>query len=214
MEHIFNTDGKFFSAFSRLADLILLNALFILACIPVITTGAALCALYQTTLKMAGGRESYIHRDFFQNLKQGLHPNGTAGLLSIGCICLCLVNIISLPTLYKGAVGMTLLCLQLLFLLFLYLFLLYISILPKAYRRTLKNAARNAFYLALKYLPSSLICLCISLLPAGCVFLFTARINWIVSFLLTAGFSSIAFIHSFLLLKILKKEKIEDPDAH
>ena len=209
MEHIFDINGKFFSAFTRLADIILLNILFIIVCLPIVTVGTALCALYQTAMQIAEHTDSYIHRDFFRNLKQGLHPNGLAGLLSAGCVCICVLNLRTLPFLHKGSSGIVLFWLQLLFLFCLYVFLLYISILPKPYRRTLKNALHNVFYLAFKHLPISLICLCISLLPVGCFLLFPGKIKWILSFLLTVGFSLISLAHSFLLLKVLRQENIE-----
>lgn len=209
MEHIFDMNGKFFSAFTRLADIILLNILFIITCLPVITIGAALCALYQTALQIVQHKESYIHQDFFSNLKQGLYPNGVAGLFSIGCVCICVLNFRTIPFLHKGSTGIVLFCMQLLFLFCLYVFLLYINILPKPYRMTLKNTLHNVFYLAFKYLPISLICLCISLLPVGYLLLFPGEMKWVLSFLLTAGFSVISLAHSFLLLKVFKRENIE-----
>nr|WP_076777166.1 DUF624 domain-containing protein [Lachnoclostridium phocaeense] len=209
MEHIFDINGKFFSMFTRLADIILLNILFIISCLPIVTVGTALCALYQTAMQITEHTESYIHQDFFRNLKQGLYPNGLAGLLSTGCVCICVLNLRTLPFLHKGSAGIVLFWLQLLFLFCLYVFLLYISILPKPYRRTLKNALRNVFYLAFKHLPTSLVCLCISLLPVGCFLLFPGEVKWILSFLLTVGFSLISLAHSFLLLKALKRESIE-----
>lgn len=209
MEHLFSVDGKLFSVYSRLVDLILLNILFVITCIPIVTAGMALCALYQTTLQINEHTESYIYRDYFRNLKQGLHPNGVAGLLATGCIGICLLDLRALPFLQASAAGMILLCLQLLFLFILYLFLLYISSLPKPYRQTFRNASRNAFYLAFKYLPISLTCVCISLLPAGCLLLFPGQTKWISFFILTAGFSLIALAHSYLLLKIFKKEDME-----
>ena len=44
-------DNKFFSAVSKIGDFIVLNLLFIITCIPVITIGASCCALYYTIKK-------------------------------------------------------------------------------------------------------------------------------------------------------------------
>ena len=54
----------------RVADLILLNILCILCCIPIVTAGASITALYYVTLKMARDEESYIIRSFFRSFKQ------------------------------------------------------------------------------------------------------------------------------------------------
>ena len=42
MRQIFNLDGPVFTALSRLADLVILNLLFLLCCVPVVTIGASL----------------------------------------------------------------------------------------------------------------------------------------------------------------------------
>ena len=54
----------------RVADLLLLNFLCILCCIPIVTAGASITALYYVTLKMARDEESYIARSFFRSFKQ------------------------------------------------------------------------------------------------------------------------------------------------
>ena len=54
----------------RVADLLLLNFLCILCCIPIVTAGASITALYYVTLKMARDEESYIVRSFFRSFKQ------------------------------------------------------------------------------------------------------------------------------------------------
>ena len=70
MNRFFNMDNKFFVFMGRVADLILLNILCILCCIPIITAGASITSLYYVTLKMARDEESYIIRSFFHAFKQ------------------------------------------------------------------------------------------------------------------------------------------------
>mgnify|MGYP001019452691 CR=1 FL=1 len=76
MNNIFNPDNKFFSFMGRVADLMILNLLCIVCCIPVVTAGPAIAAMYYITLKMARNEESYVVKGFFhsfkQNLKQGI----------------------------------------------------------------------------------------------------------------------------------------------
>lgn len=64
---------------SRVADLIILNLLCIVCCIPVVTIGPSIAAMFYVTLKMVRNEESYIVRGFFksfkQNLKQGIVIN-------------------------------------------------------------------------------------------------------------------------------------------
>ena len=68
MDRLFNMDNKFFTVMGRVADLIMLNVVFLICCLPIVTIGASLTALHYVTLKMARNEESYIIRSFFKSL--------------------------------------------------------------------------------------------------------------------------------------------------
>ena len=70
MDRIFNMDNKFFTFMSRVADLIILNLLFLLCCIPIVTIGPAITAMYYVTMKMVRNEESYIARSSLNPLKR------------------------------------------------------------------------------------------------------------------------------------------------
>ena len=55
---------------SKLADLIWLNILATVCCIPIITIGASLTALHYVVLKMVKDEEGYITRSFFKSFKE------------------------------------------------------------------------------------------------------------------------------------------------
>ena len=67
---ILGSDSKMMSFLSRIFDLIILNILFVLCSLPVITIGSSLTALYSVTLKMVRNEESYIFRSFFKSFKE------------------------------------------------------------------------------------------------------------------------------------------------
>ena len=75
MKNIFNVDNKFFSFMNKVADIMILNVLFIITCLPLITIGTSLIALYSVTLKQSSGTSSYIVREYFhawkENIRQG-----------------------------------------------------------------------------------------------------------------------------------------------
>lgn len=58
-------DGKLIQALGRLADLIVINLLAILCCIPIITIGASFTAAYACMFRLKENKESYLVRDFF-----------------------------------------------------------------------------------------------------------------------------------------------------
>ena len=63
---LFSMDGKFLETFNKITDLVTLNILWLLCCIPIITIGASTSALYQVTLQIAENRDSYITKEFFK----------------------------------------------------------------------------------------------------------------------------------------------------
>ena len=65
---LFSMDGKFLETFNKITDLVTLNILWLLCCIPIITIGASTSALYQVTLQIAENRDSYITKRIFLKL--------------------------------------------------------------------------------------------------------------------------------------------------
>ena len=49
---LFSMDGKFLETFNKITDLVTLNILWLLCCIPIITIGASTSALYQVTCRL------------------------------------------------------------------------------------------------------------------------------------------------------------------
>ena len=70
MGKIFNLDSPFVQFMSRVADLMWLNILFLLCCIPIFTVGASTTAMYYVTLKMVRNEDSYITKSFIKSFKQ------------------------------------------------------------------------------------------------------------------------------------------------
>lgn len=59
-EKIFSIDSLFFRTMSLIGDLMLLNLMWILTSLPIITIGASTTALLYTGMKLAKGRDEGI----------------------------------------------------------------------------------------------------------------------------------------------------------
>ncbi len=70
MERFFDPDGGIMKALSRIADLAILNLLWLICSLPIVTIGAATTALISITLKMVKNEESYIFRSYIKALKR------------------------------------------------------------------------------------------------------------------------------------------------
>ena len=67
---IFNLDSKFMHYANKFADLMLLNIITLICCIPIITAGAAITAMHNVLLKIYRDEESYIFKTYFKSFKE------------------------------------------------------------------------------------------------------------------------------------------------
>ena len=66
---LFNPDSPLMSFLTRLADLVILNLLWLVCCVPVVTIGASTTAMYHVLRHLQDGGVTSITRDFFQSFK-------------------------------------------------------------------------------------------------------------------------------------------------
>ncbi len=70
MEGFFNMDSKWMKALGKLFDLMLVNILTLLCCIPVITIGAAFTAMHTMMYRLYKNNEGYIIKNYFTTFKK------------------------------------------------------------------------------------------------------------------------------------------------
>ena len=68
----YNQDSKFWHFAALVADFILLNLLFIVLCIPVVTIGPAIAALIHTTLKLSEDENRTLVKPFWNEFKRDI----------------------------------------------------------------------------------------------------------------------------------------------
>ena len=76
--NFFNLDSPFMRFLTKMADLIILNILYMICCIPIVTIGAASTALYTVSMKAVKNEESYIIRGYFKAFKENFKISMTA----------------------------------------------------------------------------------------------------------------------------------------
>jgi uncharacterized membrane protein YesL len=67
---VFEEGNPFQGFLNKMTDLLILNLITLLLCLPVITAGAALTAMHYVLLKMVRGEEGYILQSFFRAFKR------------------------------------------------------------------------------------------------------------------------------------------------
>ena len=76
-------DSPVMRVLGRLGDIIILNMIFVVGCIPVITIGTSLSALYAVAMKMARGEDPSVWKEFWKAYKRNFNHL----LAGHGCHC-------------------------------------------------------------------------------------------------------------------------------
>lgn len=152
-----NLDGKLLGALTRIFDVIVATLLFALCCLPVVTIGASLSAVYATMLSIADDSCSGIFRRFFgafrDNFKQATPLwllDAVVGLVVIADIVVCWGFEMEASLILAIMRGLTIFCTCLYLAVSIYLFA-GIAV----YHVTWKQALTNALQWTMKTLPAT-----------------------------------------------------------
>lgn len=218
MNRFFNMDNKFFVFMGRVADLIILNLLCLICCIPIVTAGASITAMYYVTLKMARDEESYIVRSFFKSFKENFKQATIINVIMLATAIMLFLDL-NIVNNMEGTMYKVLFCIFIAFTFLYALLFLYIYPVLSKFYNTIKNTFVNAFLMAIRHLPYTFLMLVISLIPIGILFIPSFQIQSILIMLfILMGFATVAYFNSKFLVKIFdnyipKEEEEADKEA-
>lgn len=206
MDRLFNMDNKFFTFMSRVADLIILNLICIVCCLPVITAGASITAMFYVTMKMVRNEEAYIVRSFFRSFKQNFKQATIINVLMLlaGVLLYFDMNICRN---IKGTLSQVLLVIfTMILVIYIMIFMYIYPVLAKFYN-TIKNTLINAFLMSVRHLPYTILMVLISAAPVALLYFIQngqTQLN-ILMVLILIGFSGVAYLNSLFFVKIFDK---------
>lgn len=204
MSRFFNMDNGFFQVLSRIADLMILNIIFLITCIPIVTIGAAWTALYYVTLKMIRNEESYIVRSYFKSFKENFKQSTIMWLIALVLLVLLffdyrIVNVMDGSIRQAMLIGLTVVAL------FLAMILTYLFPLQSKFYNTIKNTTKNALLMSIRHLPQTVIMLVITVAAVLITFFNNWTISYGLLFWILLGFATIALANSWFLVRIFDK---------
>ena len=199
--------------FGFLGQLIALNLLWIVCSLPVITAGASTTALYYCTLKLHKDGDIRVFHDFFKSFKQNFKQATVINL-----IMLAVAAILYMDLRIVGNIGGTMS--QVLYIVFFAFAILYMMVflyiypvLAKFYN-SIKNTFRNAFLMAIRHLPYTVLMAVITLIPFAVFFVPNVRAQSLLFMVLILfGISLEAFINGHFLVKIFDNYIPADADT-
>ena len=202
---MFGIDSKFYEVVSKIADLVVLNLLFVLFSLPIITMGASTTALYGVTKKMAENREGYIFRNFFKLFKENFRQSTVMWIILLIAAMIPTVDLYIINSLEKTVITTALKGLMLAAALTVLLVFLYAMALQSTFENTIKNTLKNAFLMGIGYFPWTLLILLITLLPIILIVLLGKTAGSVVYVMLFVGFAVLAYLNSYIFNHIFKK---------
>lgn len=213
MGRFFNMDNKFFVFMGRLADLCMLNILCIICCIPVITAGASLTALYYVTLKMARNEESYIFRSFFKSFKQNFRQATVINLIMLAAAALLYLDT-RITKAMADPMGKILAMIFALFTMIYLIILLYLYPVLAKFYNSVKNTFKNALLMGIRHLPYTFLMLAVCASPLLILFIPSFQVQMFLIFvLILIGPALAAYCNSHFFVRIFDKYIPEEADA-
>ena len=167
---LFSPDSKFMRFMSTLGDLMLLNFVFLLCSVPVVTIGASCTALYAVVFRMVREKDGKgVLAQFFQSFRQNFRRATLLWLILLPAGGLLVLDL----WLFSGVTGpMRWLSVVFLLLLLLVVFTAgYAFPLLSQFENGVKETLKNALFLSLGYLPRTLGVTALNVLPFALLFL-------------------------------------------
>lgn len=213
-EKIFGIDTPFFRLMSMIGDLMLLNLMWIVFSLPVITIGASTTALLYTGMKLARGRDGYVVSNFWKSFKLNLKQSTVIWLLLL---------------LFGGALGYAgwfwmnresgisrILAVLAIGLAILYLIeLMFVFAVQAKFTNTIMNTMKNALVMGIQNFPITILCIVGVGLLAGLNYtFFVANILTLVIGVGALGWV-LGMLYNLAFRKYLpKEEKRKDDEWH
>lgn len=200
-----NYDSRFSRVLNRLTELILLNFIFILTCLPILTIGASVTALYSTALKMARNEEGYIFQGYFKDFAANFKQATAFWLIEL--LLYFQLHVLSVAAAVNGGYMIQIYTVITWVLGILYsIYFLFVFPLTATFQNTFFRIAKNAFVMIISHLPWVLAAYLIVAIPLAVSFGINTKIlQFAMLFWILIGFALVTFLSSFCLNRIFER---------
>lgn len=206
MKNLFNLDSPFMQMLTRIGDMILLNLLFLICCIPVITAGASLAALHKMLQEIVYDVDSSTVKGFFRAFRANFKQATVLWVIILLIILSLFCDYLLIITYFSGSMSVKWMLILLVVLGALvacvtgYMFPLLVR-----YENGLRQHLSNAAILAIIKLPRTLGMLILNFLPLILFFLSVNAFFHTLIFWLFIGFAFTTYLVTLLLQPVFKE---------
>ena len=200
----FNPNGPLMQFLTKIANLMILNILFLLCCIPVVTIGASWTALFYVAMKMVDDRQGSITKDFFHAFRQNLRQATILWFGVVALTALLYVDFRILAGLQTPGASVIRILLYVLSAIF-FMILQYLFPWLAKFETTTRDAVKNSALAAIGNLPKTILMCIFAIIPVRFTLINDyTMLSGVFAWLMMA-FALIAVADSCLLNKIFAK---------
>ena len=204
----FSMDSPFVRIMAKIADFMILNLLFIVCSLPIVTMGAAITAMYDVLTRMDTRREVPAAQGFLKAFNGNFKKATKLWLIVLAVIAfLCFdiyLMLVKVPA--KLTTQVTLI---IIFVVMIFVWIMvagYAFVLQARMENPLGRTIKMSFALTLVHLiPNSIFTAVLNLLPLAMMLLFTQLFFAIFPVWLFGGIPCLCYVNSKIYMKILKK---------
>ncbi len=204
MDHLFNIESPFFHLLTRIVDIVLLNLLFILFCLPIFTIGASVTALYSVLMKMMKKEEKQIVKGFFGAFKRNFFQSTVIWMVMIVSGFVILVNYFMLGSL-SGLVKFFFTGMIFIFGFLYGSILMFIFPYIARYADSIKQSLKNALLMGIQNIPYLIVLLLLN--GFFILFVFSSKVGLLTGVYIGTfgGCAFLAYMNAHLFMKIFSK---------
>lgn len=197
MNRLFDMDNGFFRFMGKIFDMILLDIITLIMCIPIVTIGPAVTALYYVSMKTVRDEEGYVFRSYFKSFKQNFKQGFLLEIIAAACTALLYVDLrvtynwmlqdtnILIKLLFYAIVGFALLTI---------VTVVYIFPVLAQFENSIKRILINSVMMAVRHLPNSILMVVITAGAGVLIYIYPIAVFFVIG--------AAAFINSIILRRI------------
>ena len=205
MDNLFRYDNKFFEALGKISNIVILNLLCIVSCLPIITIGASVTATYFIAMQIVKDEESYIIKEFIKRFKENFIISKKIWIIMMiigGVLCFDFyISKLIINEYMRIILQFILLMISIIFV----FSIMYVFPIASKFENTVKNTMINSILISIQHLPQTIVMTLVNLSPIILIFMLSDYWGQILFFYTVIGFAVIAYINSIFFNKIFKQ---------
>ena len=205
MHNLFHYENPFIQFLVRVGDLMILNLLFILCSLPVVTLGASLTAMHRVTQNMLFEQEEPLIKSFFRAFRQNFKQSTLVWLAELVIIVSLACDVLLVMAYFDGSLARTMHILVAVLAILVAGVFSYLMPLIARYENGMRQQVNNAVVLAIIKLPKTIILVLMNLLPVILLLISVPVFVQTLIFWVIIGFAFVSFLTSSILKPVFQE---------